>query len=217
MRKLLFIIFIISCCSLVNSQDELEWKGEVEAINSKKYEFDANKKGLIILTGSSSARMWTSFADVVPEYNSRNHGFGGSQMHELLFFLDELVLNHKPDKILIYEGDNDIGVGKSSDEIMATTLEVVRRIRDQLPDSDIFLISPKPSLARWDLAEKYVELNGKMEAFCDTKEKLTYIDVWNPMLDETGKPIKEIFIEDGLHMNADGYKIWEEAVGKKVN
>jgi lysophospholipase L1-like esterase len=212
MRNLLFIFFLCSFTNVLWSQDELKWQGVVETIISEDHDFDAGKKGLIILTGSSSARMWQSFADVVPEYNSRNYGFGGSQMHELLFFLDKLVLQHKPDKVLIYEGDNDISAGKSSDQIIATTKEVIKRIRAELPETEIYLISPKPSLARWELADQYVELNRKMEEYCATTENLTFIDVWNPMLNSDGRPIEDIFIEDGLHMNQKGYDIWEAAV-----
>jgi lysophospholipase L1-like esterase len=32
------------------------------------------------------------------------------------------------------------------------------------------------------------------------------------MLDSHGKPKKELFVEDNLHMNAKGYAIWQKLI-----
>jgi lysophospholipase L1-like esterase len=40
---------------------------------------------------------------------------------------------------------------------------------------------------------------------------MNYADVWKPMLSRR-KVKEDIFIEDGLHMNAKGYEIWYEAL-----
>jgi lysophospholipase L1-like esterase len=32
------------------------------------------------------------------------------------------------------------------------------------------------------------------------------------MLNKNGTPIKDIFLEDELHMNAKGYAIWQKAI-----
>ena len=32
------------------------------------------------------------------------------------------------------------------------------------------------------------------------------------MLGEDGEPLPDIFVDDGLHLNAAGYAIWAEAV-----
>lgn len=39
-----------------------------------------------------------------------------------------------------------------------------------------------------------------------------YLDMVTPMLDAMGKPNEAIFIEDKLHMNADGYTLWAKKV-----
>ena len=36
------------------------------------------------------------------------------------------------------------------------------------------------------------------------------------MLDDTGKPRKDIFKDDMLHMNRDGYLIWKDAARKVI-
>jgi len=201
----------------VAAQDESKWQDIVDDLILQEVKEVENSEGLIVLTGSSSARMWKNFGEVFPTYTTVNNGFGGSQMYELLFHLDELVINYKPDKVLIYEGDNDISAGKSVEEIMKTTARVVDQIRSKLPNAEIYLISPKPSLARWELSEKYVDLNEELRGYSDENDGLEYIDVWYPMLNEGGMPMEDIFIEDGLHMNEKGYEIWKNVVKERVN
>ena len=41
---------------------------------------------------------------------------------------------------------------------------------------------------------------------------LTYIDVATPMLDANGEVKKDIFVDDDLHLNEKGYRIWTAAV-----
>ena len=49
------------------------------------------------------------------------------------------------------------------------------------------------------------------------KDKLlTFVDVWEPMLTEDGKPNPDLFVEDGLHMNEKGYVIWTRLVRESL-
>jgi len=196
----------------VSAQQEDQWKKEVDRLIESRIEREVGKKGMLVLTGSSSARLWKNVADVFPEYTVVNNGFGGSQMHELLYYLDDLVIDLAPDIVLIYEGDNDIVAEKSSLEIIKATKEVIHKIKASLPQTEVFLISPKPSLARWELAEKYLELNKELEALCKETDLVSYIDVWFPMLNQKGLPMEDIFVSDGLHMNEKGYQIWTDAM-----
>jgi lysophospholipase L1-like esterase len=42
---------------------------------------------------------------------------------------------------------------------------------------------------------------------------LSFIDVFPAMLGPDGNPKPDIYVEDRLHMNANGYAIWREIVG----
>jgi lysophospholipase L1-like esterase len=56
-----------------------------------------------------------------------------------------------------------------------------------------------------------------MKAETERDKRLSFVDVWTPMLDETtGQPKKNIFLGDRLHMNAEGYKIWRETLFPKI-
>jgi lysophospholipase L1-like esterase len=42
--------------------------------------------------------------------------------------------------------------------------------------------------------------------------EVDFIDVFTPMLDEHGQPRSELFVDDGLHMNASGYALWRRII-----
>ncbi|MEM9324724.1 MAG: GDSL-type esterase/lipase family protein, partial [Bacteroidota bacterium] len=138
------------------------------------------------------------------------------QTSDLIYFANELVLSHKPSKIFIYEGDNDLAEGKSVDIVLADMKTLFHVIRRQLPDTPIYLISPKPSPARLALRPKYEELNYLLSYLCPERD-ITFINLWDEMIDEFGDVKEDLFIEDGLHMNQDGYKIMAQAIVSHLN
>ncbi len=54
--------------------------------------------------------------------------------------------------------------------------------------------------------------NRKIKKFLKKKKRGSFIDVYHKMLDTDGMPLKNIFLEDQLHMNAKGYVIWQKAL-----
>src|SRR4030042_199729 len=120
---------------------------------------------IILFTGSSSINMWNDIQDYFPGKVIINTGFGGSHMSDLLFYLEDIVIKYKPDQIFIYEGDNDIASGKKPARILKDTRKVVHQLNKVLPSVPIALISPKPSLARWELKQEYGELNRRFERY----------------------------------------------------
>jgi lysophospholipase L1-like esterase len=70
----------------------------------------------------------------------------------------------------------------------------------------------KPSPSRWHLAEKFAAGNKGIREFLKLKPNTSYINIWDGMLNDSGLPNPSIFLDDMLHMNANGYKIWQAAI-----
>lgn len=85
-------------------------------------------------------------------------------------------------------------------------------IRKHLPSANIVYVAIKPSPSRVKLMPKAKEANSKIKEFLSKQPKTGFVDVFSLMLDASGKPIEDIFIEDKLHMNAKGYAIWQKAI-----
>jgi lysophospholipase L1-like esterase len=211
-------ILLIACLLVLNvlhAQDPLRFKEEVASIE-KKYDTLWNpSEETIVFTGSSSIRIWHDLETRFPQYHIVNSGFGGSQASDLLDYSDVLIGRFHPKKVFIYEGDNDIAEGKRPKVILGDIKEIIAKIRALRPDTEILLIAAKPSLARWKLRGKYRRLNRRFERLAKKDTMITAVDVWHPML--TGRKLKtDIFLEDGLHMNAKGYELWYGVLKKYV-
>jgi lysophospholipase L1-like esterase len=209
----LLVFFLSVCVQNIFAQEVRPFSKEVDDLVAG--DAAINKKNVILFTGSSSIRMWKELKSYFPEHNVLNRGFGGSQMNDLLYFFDKLVVPYNPKMIFIYEGDNDLASKKTPDEILATADSILSLIRTKVSKKvKVAFIAAKPSIARWEMKDRYIEFNSKLKAWTATKKKVVFVDVWTPMLDANGEVQKDLFIEDGLHMNNKGYDIWAKEVGK---
>ena len=62
-----------------------------------------------------------------------------------------------------------------------------------------------------------ISFNKKLKKYCEKNGKIEFADVWYPMLDNNGNVFKDVFLEDGLHMNKKGYDIWGKVIGGFLN
>ena len=212
-KRIMTVLCVTALAFQVQAQDPLRFQKEVEQIH-KKYPPQVKRENLALFTGSSSIKMWNNLAEYFPDHEVVNAGFGGSQTFELLHYVNELIIDYKPKKVFIYEGDNDISSGKSSTEIILTMHKLVETIEAALPEVEIYLIAAKPSISRWHLKDKYLDLNQHFKEYSELYDNVNYVNIWNIMLDAEGSPKKEIFLEDNLHMNKAGYDLWAEVVKK---
>ena len=198
---------ILCSLTLAVAQDPQRFEEEVQDLNAKYDTVWNSEIPTLLFTGSSSIRLWDGLEQTFPKHQVVNTGFGGSQASDLLAFIDDLILRYHPAQVFIYEGDNDIEARKKPKEIISVTQELVMKIKDAGMTSSIVLISAKPSIDRWQLRRKYKRFNKKLKKLCEEDPVLQFANVWDPMLN--GRRLKsELFIEDGLHMNAAGYEIW---------
>jgi lysophospholipase L1-like esterase len=204
------LLILFGMCT--SAQDPTRFQKEIDAIkiNDTAYK----NKSVILFTGSSTIRMWKSLHIDFENKPVVNHGFGGSEMSDLLYYADDLILSYQPSQIFIYEGDNDISAGKTTQQIIAAADSLLKKIRMKMPQVPVYFISAKPSKARWHLQKKYIDFNSSLKSFVSKKKNVYFLDLWKPMIDGNGVVFQDIFIEDGLHMNAKGYAIWKKEIGK---
>lgn len=164
-----------------------------------------------LFVGSSSIRLWVNLEKDFPELSVINRGFGGSTLEHLIWYLEDIVLPYKARQIVIYCGENDIASGTTTPEEVLHRLQIViMKIRRAYPQVPIFFISLKPSISRMQYLEDLKRANSLISNYLETVENATFVDVFQPMLTALGKPRPEIFVEDNLHLNDQGYDIWKK-------
>jgi lysophospholipase L1-like esterase len=168
-------------------------------------------KGAIVFVGSSSIRLWNT-AEAFPGQPILNRGFGGTQIPDSVRHVDRLVIRHAPRTVVFYAGDNDIASGRTPQQVASDFRVFVEKVHAALPRTRIAFVGVKPSLARWALIAQVREANRLVRAFCDTDDRLGFVDVDGPMLGWDGKPRADLFVADGLHLSPKGYALWNVLV-----
>jgi lysophospholipase L1-like esterase len=209
-----FLLWILASFPL-QAQTPARFQEEIDRFKADTTDY-TKTDNLILFTGSSSIRMWTTLSEDLQGKNVLNRGFGGSMMSELLFYADTLITRYRPKMIFIYEGDNDLATGVPVEEIIGSARQLILRIRKELPDATLCFLAAKPSLARWNLHGNYIGLNQKLEQLSAEYPKVYFLDTWNPMLGPDGTVMNDLFIADGLHMNRKGYDIWKRIVNQFI-
>ena len=164
--------------------------------------------GTTVVTGSSTIRMWRSLTEISGREVVLNTGFGGSKASDLERYLFPLVLKFDPKRVFIYEGDNDLWAGVAPEEILASLDRIVTRIQLAVPNAKIYLIGAKPSPSRWAKKDLYQSFNQQLEKYSQRKEGVSFIDTWATLTDSAGNARPELYIKDQLHLNEDGYILW---------
>ena len=204
--------FLLAAASAAEYPDPERYRATIDAFLAA--EADAPPPtGAIVATGSSSMRGWHGrIKDDLAPLTIIPRGFGGSNMKDVRHFLDELVLRHRPRAVLLYEGDNDTALGAAPEAILGHFDAIVAAIHAALPETRIYILAVKPSIARWHLREAVQTTNAMLASRAEAEPRLVYIDIATPMLNDAGEPHEHIFVADKLHMNGAGYDIWRDAV-----
>ena len=176
------------------------------------------KDGMILFIGSSSFRLWKSAADDFNTDNILNRAFGGSTLEDVIYWQHDVALKYKPKKIFIYCGENDIA---SSEKVTPETVferfkTLHTTLRKQFPETPIVFVSIKPCILRWAMKDRMMAANALISDYLTEDKKSKFVNIWDKML-ENGKPMKDIFVADNLHMNDKGYAIWTKELYPLVN
>ena len=168
----------------------------------------------ILFVGSSSFTNWTDVQNYFPHYPIINRGFGGSSLPDVIRYADDIIIPYHPKQIIIYCGENDLAGSDTvtAHQVFVRFKQLYKIIRNHYPNIPVAYVSMKPSPSRKHLMAKMVAGNNLIRNYLRTQKNTVFIDVYHKMLDASGYPVNNIFIEDSLHMNPKGYAIWQKAI-----
>ena len=189
------------------------WESQISSYE-KQDRINPPKPGVIVFTGSSSIRFWHTLSADMKPLDAINRGFGGSQISQVNEYAARIVLPYRPKAVVLYAGENDMSWPwhKSAETVLANFQQFLRIVHTAFPETPVYYISMKPDPLRWDHWPALATSNRMIEAYCRTQDRVKFIDVSAAMLDADGKPRRELFRWDGLHMNARGYALWTSII-----
>jgi lysophospholipase L1-like esterase len=146
-----------------------------------------------------------------------NRGIVGDYVEGVLGRLDEII-RHKPKRIFLMVGINDLIFNKTPEEIAGVYREIVARIRSKTPDSELFLQSVLPvnnQVKKIGVENETIQALNVQIAAIARDYALTYIDLYPQLTDADGNLDKK-FTEDGIHLNGLGYGVWKREISTQV-
>src|SRR5262249_48818382 len=177
-----------------DKKDFARWEKAIAAFEQQDRE-KPPPKNAILFAGSSSIRLW-NLPKYFPGTDVINRGFGGSHLADSVHFAPRIILKHQPRMVVLYAGDNDVAAGKAPERVLADFQALVKPAHAELPKTKTASLPIKPSIRRWNLADKMGKANALIEAYCKQDPRLAYVDVVKPMLGKDGKPRPELFVKD---------------------
>lgn len=165
-----------------------------------------------VFYGSSSIRMWNSLARDLGSPRALNLGFGGSTLAACVYFFERLVTPIHPASLVVYAGDNDLGDGRSPEEVLALFRALMTKVKRDLDGIPFGFMSIKLSPVRAALRARIDRANEEIREEIALHKNAYFIDVFDAMLDANSQPRRELFLDDGLHLSAAGYRVWTKCL-----
>ena len=169
-----------------------------------------SKKDIIFLGNSITAG--TDWAELLSNPNARNRGISGDITFGVLERLDE-VIEGQPAKVFILIGINDIQRNIPDTLITGNYRKMIKRIKAGSPSTKIYFQTLLPVnneytqfKNHYNKDEHIAFVNAELKKMA-AEEKITLIDLHAHFLD-AGNKLDKRYTMDGLHLNAEGYKVW---------
>lgn len=208
---LLAFVFVVASLRAEDKSPSSKWEKDIQAFEAVDKKSPPPQGGVLFI-GASGIRMWTLLEKDFPNHRVINRGFGGSQIADVTYFADRIVVPYKPKLIVLQSGGNDINAGKSSEQVADDFKAFVVKVRAVLPETRIVYFSMQPAPARWSQADKQKRGNQLIKDHIAAGKNMAYLNAWDAFVGPDGMPREELFVADKLHHNAEGYKVRAELV-----
>lgn len=118
------------------------------------------------------------------------------------------------EKVFLFFGLNDIGM-EGVDGTSENYIEVIKRIREVNPQTELYVISTTNMLAGSEKGSlnngNIALLNDKMRAYCKTAN-VGFIDIASFLVEEDGSLRPELCSDAYVHQTAAAYEIWTKVL-----
>ncbi len=190
-----------------------KWADEMKRI-AKLDETEKDPENAILFLGSSSIRLWEDIKTDLQPWPVISRGYGGAKFSDLAVLAPQIVKPHQFRAAVIFVGNDVTGDkdDKSPEEVVKLFEHVVSTIRAQAPEATIFMLEITPTPKRWAVWDKIKEVNAALRQSCQAGKDLHFIATADKYLNAEGGPMPELFKEDKLHQNRDGYARWSKLI-----
>ena len=178
----------------------------------------------IVMVGDSITHRWEReggegrelFAEITKTYRVLNLGIGGDQTQHVLWRLENGDLEGYTAKMFtVMIGTNNGGRDEKS--ITYAILKIVDIIRKRHPESKVVLMPIFPRNAKPDDPKRVANnrINAMLKTYPGVGKEIIWLDFNDKFLEPDGTLTAKV-MNDLLHPNENGYRIWWENMGPLV-
>jgi lysophospholipase L1-like esterase len=121
----------------------------------------------------------------------------------------EQITRATPAKVFLLIGTNDLQRGASEAEIVADITEILDRLKQETPDTEVYLQSVLPRAPSYRAAVE--ALNARL-AEVALERGSAWVDLYPAFLDPETGGIRAELSNDELHLLGPGYALWREQI-----
>jgi lysophospholipase L1-like esterase len=150
--------------------------------------------------------------ELFPGVRTRNRGIGGDTTDGVLRRLEQ-VTRAQPTKVFLLIGTNDLYRGRSEDEIVSSIEEILDRVKQESPDTEVYLQSVLPRAAGY--RAQIEALNTRLSEVAGERGA-AWVDLYPSFVDPESGAIRPELSNDELHLLGPGYALWKEQIESLV-
>lgn len=187
----------------------------------------AKGENRVVFLGDSITDSW-KLVEYFPNQPYINRGISGQTTPQMLIRMQPDVIAHKPKVMVLLAGTNDIAAntGAVTNEFIQGNIKSIVELAHAnginvilssiLPISDYNKRSNGEVIVRsvQRPPDRILALNKWIKDYCDEKG-LVYLDYFSATVDAKGF-LKAELANDGLHPNAEGYKIMQKLAAEAI-
>ena len=212
--KFTLLILLMTISLTVYSQSNKKFS---DYYHHKKAHFDnlPNTDDEIIFLGNSITD-GGEWSEMFHDLRVKNRGISGDITEGILFRLKE-VTESKPLKVFIMIGVNDLSKNISITQILYNYENIIKSIKSASPETKIYVQSVLPvnpdfpgNKKHTNKTQKIIDLNSDLVKLAQI-HRVEFIDLFSVFKNESNQMNKK-YTQDGLHLNAEGYKLWKTTI-----
>lgn len=217
MKQIFFIVIIFFLLGLnaAKAQQSYDSSFHFYYYDQKLSMFQAMKPAAkcIVFLGDSITDS-CEWAELLSGKKVINRGISSDNTFGVINRMDE-VIRHRPSKLFLMIGINDISRNIPEEVIVKNISRIIAIIQQQSPATKIYLQSILPTNEAFTNFPKHqnkqaqiLSINIALQKIANEK-KLVFVNLFEVMKDTNGR-LDKTCTNDGLHLNAEGYRRWKE-------
>ncbi len=159
-------------------------------------------KAINVMVGDSITHVG-HWKEIFPDYSIVNRGIGWDKTTDVLNRLDT-VFSAEPKRVFLMMGVNDFNLANRN---VTDVFEIYTKVIDSIRQRKINVViqSTLECANCGATTDKIRKLNRMLEKYAN-ESHITFIDINSFLSNDRG--LKPSFQQDGVHPNAEGYKVW---------